>query len=77
MPWPLIKGDLEPFAQSGLKLVSFDDFIDEGGLGQTIQGSISQTNRGKAMKTNILSLLLAVATLFIAASAQNQTPSIN
>jgi SAM-dependent methyltransferase len=29
MPWPLTVSDLEPFAQSGLKLVSFDDFIDQ------------------------------------------------
>ena len=29
MPWPLIKGDLEHFVQSGLKLISFEDFFDE------------------------------------------------
>lgn len=29
MPWPLTKGDLEPFTQSGLKLISFEDFFDE------------------------------------------------
>jgi SAM-dependent methyltransferase len=29
MPWPLIRGDLEPFAQSGLKLTSFEDFFDQ------------------------------------------------
>ena len=29
MPWPLIKGDLELFVQSGLKLISFEDFFDE------------------------------------------------
>jgi hypothetical protein len=28
-PWPLIKGDLEHFVQSGLKLISFEDFFDE------------------------------------------------
>jgi len=29
MPWPLTRGDLKPFAQSGLKLTSFEDFFDE------------------------------------------------
>src|SRR5262245_46610795 len=29
MPWPLTVGDLEPFAQSGLKLISFEDFFDQ------------------------------------------------
>src|SRR5262245_47701632 len=29
MPWPLTVGDLEPFAQSGLKLTSFEDFFDQ------------------------------------------------
>jgi SAM-dependent methyltransferase len=29
MPWPLTRGDLEPFVQSGLKLISFEDFFDE------------------------------------------------
>jgi len=29
MPWPLTKGDLEPFVQSGLKLISFEDFFDQ------------------------------------------------
>jgi SAM-dependent methyltransferase len=29
MPWPLTVSDLEPFAQSGLKLISFEDFFDE------------------------------------------------
>jgi SAM-dependent methyltransferase len=29
MPWPLIKGDLELFVQSGLKLTSFEDFFEE------------------------------------------------
>jgi hypothetical protein len=29
MPWPLTVSDLEPLAQSSLKLVSFDDFIDQ------------------------------------------------
>jgi SAM-dependent methyltransferase len=29
MPWPLIKDDLEHFVQSGLRLISFEDFFDE------------------------------------------------
>ena len=29
MPWRLIKGDLEHFVQSGMKLISFEDFFDE------------------------------------------------
>jgi SAM-dependent methyltransferase len=29
MPWPLTVGDLEPFVQSGLKLISFEDFFDQ------------------------------------------------
>jgi SAM-dependent methyltransferase len=29
MPWPLTKGDLEPFTQSGLKIISFEDFFDQ------------------------------------------------
>lgn len=29
MPWPLTKDDLEPFAQSGLKMISFEDFFDQ------------------------------------------------
>lgn len=29
MPWPLTRGDLEPFTQSGLKLISFEDFFDQ------------------------------------------------
>ena len=28
MPWPLTRGDLEPFTQSGMKLISFEDFLD-------------------------------------------------
>ena len=28
MPWPLTRGDLELFTQSGLKLISFEDFFD-------------------------------------------------
>jgi len=28
MPWPLVVSDLEAFAQSGLKLISFEDFFD-------------------------------------------------
>ena len=28
MPWPLTVSDLEPFAQSGLELISFEDFSD-------------------------------------------------
>jgi len=29
MPWPLTVSDLKPFAQSGLKLISFEDFFDQ------------------------------------------------
>jgi SAM-dependent methyltransferase len=29
MPWPLTVSDLEPFAQSGLELISFEDFFDQ------------------------------------------------
>jgi SAM-dependent methyltransferase len=29
MPWPLTVSDLEPFAQSGLKFISFEDFFDQ------------------------------------------------
>ena len=29
MPWPLTGGDLELFAQSGLELISFEDFFDQ------------------------------------------------
>jgi len=29
MPWPLTVSDLEPFVQSGLKLISFEDFFDQ------------------------------------------------
>jgi SAM-dependent methyltransferase len=29
MPWPLTEGDLEPFTQSGLKRISFEDFFDQ------------------------------------------------
>jgi SAM-dependent methyltransferase len=29
MPWPLTRGDLEPFAHSGLELISFEDFFDQ------------------------------------------------
>ena len=29
MPWPLTVSDLEPFAQSGLELISFEDFFDD------------------------------------------------
>jgi SAM-dependent methyltransferase len=29
MPWPLTVSDLEPFAQSGLGLISFEDFFDQ------------------------------------------------
>jgi hypothetical protein len=28
MPWPLTLSDLEPFVQSGLKLISLEDFFD-------------------------------------------------
>jgi SAM-dependent methyltransferase len=28
MPWPLTVSDLEPFAKSGLELISFEDFFD-------------------------------------------------
>jgi len=28
MPWPLTRGDLDLFSQSGLKLISFEDFFD-------------------------------------------------
>ena len=31
MPWPLTVSDLEPFAQSGLELISFEDFFDQEG----------------------------------------------
>jgi hypothetical protein len=29
MPWLLTGGDLEAFAQSGLELISFEDFFDQ------------------------------------------------
>ena len=29
MPWPLTVSDLEPFAKSGLELISFEDFFDQ------------------------------------------------
>ena len=29
MPWPLTVGDLEPFARSGMDLISFEDFLDK------------------------------------------------
>jgi hypothetical protein len=29
MPWPLTVSDLEPFAHSGLELISFEDFFDD------------------------------------------------
>jgi SAM-dependent methyltransferase len=29
MPWPLTRNDLEPFTQSGLNLISFEDFFDQ------------------------------------------------
>jgi SAM-dependent methyltransferase len=29
MPWPLTVSDLEPFVQSGLELISFEDFFDQ------------------------------------------------
>ena len=32
MPWPLTVSDLEPFAQSGLELISFEDFFDQEDL---------------------------------------------
>jgi len=28
MPWPLTRSDLEPFTQSGMELISFEDFFD-------------------------------------------------